>query len=381
MQDFAAPPAPSPAAPAPAHADLADATLWRTPVDQTTGQDLIDVAPPPWAVSQAPQMPDTATGRPHGTAQGWSSPAARIPSAATHRARIVVLEGPAADTPADRLDEEFDVVYRIQGPINAERLNHVLAHCRPRLLLLKHSLDTIDVRLITACLAYQIQILVLARPIYGLLRPARMRRYGGLPWLQLRCGTGDLGEARVKRAVDLALILLASPVLIPLMVLVTVVVGMTGPPLYVQTRVGAGGRLFRLVKFRSMRVGAETGTGPAMAILNDSRVTAIGRLLRRSRLDELPQMWNVLRGDMSLVGPRPERPEFIADFQRLPHYDLRHLIRPGLTGIAQLTGGYAATVEEKLRCDLLYLNCRSLRLDLMLLLLTVLDLVRGFPRG
>jgi lipopolysaccharide/colanic/teichoic acid biosynthesis glycosyltransferase len=305
----------------------------------------------------------------------------RAASPSQHRVRVVVLEGAAPDTPIDRLDEEFDVAFRVPGPIDPERLNAVLARCRPKLLLLKHSLDNIDVRLITACLAYQIQIMVLARPIYGLLRPARMRRFGGLPWLQLRCGTGDPGEARIKRIVDLALVLLATPVLLPLLVLIAAVIGVTGPPLYFQTRVGAGGRQFRMVKFRTMQVGAESGTGPTVATSNDSRITRVGRLLRRVRLDELPQMWNVLRGDMSLVGPRPERPEFIAGLQGLPHYDLRHLIRPGLTGIAQLTGGYAATVEEKLRCDLLYLNCRSLRLDFMLLLLTLLDLVRGFPRG
>jgi lipopolysaccharide/colanic/teichoic acid biosynthesis glycosyltransferase len=84
---------------------------------------------------------------------------------------------------------------------------------------------------------------------------------------------------------------------------------------------------------------------------------------------------------MSLVGPRPERPEFVAELRRLPHYDLRHLIRPGMTGVAQLTGGYAATAEEKLRCDLLYLHCRSMRFDLMLLVVTIVELFRGFPRG
>jgi lipopolysaccharide/colanic/teichoic acid biosynthesis glycosyltransferase len=88
-----------------------------------------------------------------------------------------------------------------------------------------------------------------------------------------------------------------------------------------------------------------------------------------------------MRGEMSLVGPRPERSELIATFGNVPHYDLRHLVRPGLTGIAQLTGGYGASVEEKLRCDLLYVGCHSPRLDLMLLARTLLDLLRGFPRG
>jgi lipopolysaccharide/colanic/teichoic acid biosynthesis glycosyltransferase len=172
------------------------------------------------------------------------------------------------------------------------------------------------------------------------------------------------------------------PLLIPVMILITLAVCVSGPPLYRQERVGAGGRQFKMVKFRTMRVDAERTTGPALATAGDKRVTRVGRVLRRFRLDELPQLWNVVRGQMSLVGPRPERPEFVAELRvQLPDYDLRHLLRPGMTGIAQLTGGYAATAAEKLRCDLLYLHCRSLRFDLKLLVLTVIDLLRGFPRG
>ncbi|MFY1635534.1 sugar transferase [Solwaraspora sp. WMMB335] len=295
--------------------------------------------------------------------------------------RVLVLEGTGPGTPADHLDREFDVAVRLRGPVDPELLPDLLAHYRPRLLLLKDSLDIIDLRLIAACRAYQIPILVLARPVYGLFRPARLRRYGGLPWFQLRPGPGIPGDVRAKRVLDLLLIVLAAPVLIPLLLLVGTAVAMTGPPLYLQTRVGAGGRPFKLVKFRTMHVDAESSTGPTLATADDSRITRLGRILRRTRLDELPQLWNVLRGEMSLVGPRPERPEFIGDFHQLPDYHLRHLSRPGLTGIAQLTGGYAATVEEKLRCDLLYLHCRSLRLDLTLLMLTVVELCRGFPRG
>jgi lipopolysaccharide/colanic/teichoic acid biosynthesis glycosyltransferase len=106
---------------------------------------------------------------------------------------------------------------------------------------------------------------------------------------------------------------------------------------------------------------AEAETGPVLAGRKDQRVTGVGALLRRLRFDELPQIWNVLCGHMSLVGPRPERSEFVAELRNLPDYDLRHLIRPGLTGIAQLTGSYAATAEEKLRCDLPYVNGPTLR--------------------
>ncbi|MEH1127936.1 sugar transferase [Micromonospora sp. CPCC 206061] len=295
---------------------------------------------------------------------------------------MVVLEPRTTECPPDRLDEEFDVAFRLASSMEPEQLHALLAQCRPRLLLVKGSLDSIDARLTAVCLAHDVEIMILAKPVYGLLGPARVRRFGGLPWLRLRCGAGRPGHARVKRCLDLALVLLSLPLSIPLMLLIAGAVSTSGPPLYLQRRVGEGGRLFRMVKFRTMHVGAERETGPVLAGPNDSRITRVGRLMRRSRLDELPQLWNVLRGEMSLVGPRPERPEFIADIRlQLPDYDLRHHIRPGLTGIAQLTGGYAATVEEKLRCDLLYLNCRSLRLDLSLLVLTILDLLRGFRRG
>ncbi|MDG4786349.1 sugar transferase [Micromonospora sp. WMMD1102] len=292
---------------------------------------------------------------------------------------MLVLEPPDGDRTPDGLADEFEVAARLPLTPRMEQLDEALRHWRPRLLLCKLRLDQLDERLVAVCLARNVDILVLAHPVYGLLQPARLRRFGGLPWLRLRPARS--GEQRIKRTLDLTVTLLGMPLLIPLLLLITVAAGLGGPPLYVQERVGAGGRRFRMVKFRTMHPDAERDTGPALAGVDDDRVTRVGRLLRRFRLDELPQLWNVLRGDMSLVGPRPERPEFVASFRDLPHYELRHSIRPGLTGIAQLTGGYAATVEDKLRCDLLYLHCRSLRLDLLLVLLTIAELFRGFPRG
>jgi len=297
------------------------------------------------------------------------------------RIRVAVLESDGPTTPADRLDEEFDVAVRLPAPPSADDLASLLSRVRPRMLLSKHSLESIDEHVVAVCRSLGVEIMVLARPVYGLLRAPTMHRFGGLPWMRLRPGPSRAGGERLKRCFDLTLILLSAVVVVPLMLMITAAVGFTGPPFYLQHRVGAGGQLFRVVKFRTMQCGAERDTGPVLVRPGDPRITRIGGFLRRTRLDELPQLWNVLRGDMSLVGPRPERPEFIAEFRRMPHYDLRHLIRPGLTGIAQLTGGYAATVDEKLRCDLLYLNCRSLRVDLTLLAMTVIELLRGFPRG
>lgn len=324
------------------------------------------------------------------TLHGGGVPGARVPLAEdafsrpavtrSKRPRVVVIDT-STETVSDRLDEEFDVVARLSFPLEVTELDVVLTAHRPEMILCKVALDSLDHRLMQPFLVPGVRLLVLARPLYGLLGVARIYRFGGLPWLRLR-GPGQQRMGLVlKRGIDVLAVLLSAPLVLALVLIVGAVICWDGPPLYSQQRVGAGGRCFRLFKLRTMLVDAERDTGPVLAGPDDSRVTAVGRVLRRLHLDELPQLWNVLRGDMSLVGPRPERPEFTAQFRDLPHYDLRHEIRPGITGIAQLTAGYAATVDDKLRCDLLYVNCRSMRLDLRLLVRTFADVLRRIPRG
>jgi lipopolysaccharide/colanic/teichoic acid biosynthesis glycosyltransferase len=156
-----------------------------------------------------------------------------------------------------------------------------------------------------------------------------------------------------------------------------------GPVLYSQVRAGRLGRPFRLWKLRTMCVGAERATGAAFTAAADPRVTRVGRLLRKSRIDEIPQLWNVLRGEMSIVGPRPERPEFVAELSaRYPLFRHRTSIRPGITGWAQVQQGYVADwrgFEEKLSYDLYYMQHRSISLDLLILwhTLKTLILLRG----
>lgn len=144
-----------------------------------------------------------------------------------------------------------------------------------------------------------------------------------------------------------------------------------GPVLYSQERAGRQGRPFIIWKFRSMCQDAERGRGPAWAKRNDARVNRVGRLLRRTRLDELSQLWNILRGDMGIVGPRPERKDFAAQLAELSQlYDYRLAVRPGLTGRAQINNGYAGSVEqsvEKLGYDLYYFRHMSISLDLLIL--------------
>lgn len=188
----------------------------------------------------------------------------------------------------------------------------------------------------------------------------------------------------VKRLLDIALSLVGLTVAAPVMAMVALALRLTspGPVLYSQTRVGKDGHPFTIYKFRSMRVDAEAASGAVWSTENDPRVTRVGRFLRRTRLDELPQLWNVLRGDMSFVGPRPERPEFIADLTRqIPFYGQRHVVRPGLTGWAQVRHRYGSTIEdaqEKLQYDLFYIKHLSLAFDLYILVETVKTvLVRG----
>ena len=188
--------------------------------------------------------------------------------------------------------------------------------------------------------------------------------------------SGGFRKTRTLRAVKRLSDLLASAGMLlalgPVMAVVAALIKLTshGPVLYHQQRVGQRGRVFVIRKFRSMRTDAEANTGAVWARQNDDRVTPIGRLLRLTRLDELPQLWNVLVGDMSLIGPRPERPEFVDMLrEKIPFYGERHAIRPGLTGWAQVRYAYGASVEdamEKLQYDLFYMKNMSLALDLVI---------------
>ena len=202
----------------------------------------------------------------------------------------------------------------------------------------------------------------------------------GIPLLQFRHGLDIDGPKIVlKRGFDAVVAALALVVLSPVLLVVALLVRLTsaGPVLLHQERVGLHGARFRMQKFRTMRADAEEDTGPVWAAEDDPRRTAVGRFLRRFSLDELPQLWNIVTGKMSLVGPRPERPVFVAEFkERLPRYADRHQVRPGLTGWAQVNDLRGQTdVEERLLYDLYYIESWSLQFDLKILLIT---LVRVF---
>jgi sugar transferase (PEP-CTERM system associated) len=181
----------------------------------------------------------------------------------------------------------------------------------------------------------------------------------------------------VRRELSVVFSLIGFILTLPLFPLIMFAIRLDskGPVFYTQTRVGKNGRLFKLLKFRTMRQDAEAANGPQWAVDNDPRVTRVGRFLRSLRLDDIPQLWCVLRGDMALVGPRPERPEFVEWLSKeIPYYGVRHAMRPGLTGWAQIKYKHVSTVEdarEELQYDLFYIKNASIGLDLLIMFQTL----------
>ncbi|MFZ5815423.1 MAG: sugar transferase [Bacillota bacterium] len=182
------------------------------------------------------------------------------------------------------------------------------------------------------------------------------------------------GTRLLKRGIDLVVSSIGLVLALPIMAVVAAIVALDspGPIIFKQTRVTRDGRLFTMYKFRTMVHDAERETGPVMATAEDPRTTRVGRFLRTTRLDELPQLLNVVMGDMSLVGPRPERPIFVAAFsEEVAWYSHRLRVKPGLTGLAQIAGRYSTSVEDKLRYDLLYACSQSLAADIRILVKTL----------
>lgn len=186
-----------------------------------------------------------------------------------------------------------------------------------------------------------------------------------------------------KRISDVVFCTILLILALPIMLVTMLLIGMESgfPVLFRQERVGLNGRLFNVIKFRSMRLDAEADGKPVWARSSDDRVTRVGRIIRKLRIDELPQLFNVLKGDMSLVGPRPERPFFVDQLTReIPFYAVRHSVKPGVTGWAQVCYHYSATVEdaaEKLQYDLYYVKNHSLFLDMYILFETIGVVVTG----
>ena len=208
----------------------------------------------------------------------------------------------------------------------------------------------------------------------GMVRPS---------WLIFSPKTPDTQFKIISRQAlyrTLALIGMIATAPIAILTVILIKLESPGPYLYKQERVGKNGRTFELIKFRSMRVDAEE-EGPVWAAADDDRVTLVGRVIRKIRIDEIPQFWNILKGEMSFIGPRPERPHFVSQLAReIPYYEHRHLVAPGLTGWAQIKYPYGASLEDarrKLEYDLYYIKNQSLTLDIIILLETVKTILFG----
>ncbi len=207
----------------------------------------------------------------------------------------------------------------------------------------------------------------------------RVDEFEGLPFLHINEVPMTVVGAFWKRMTDLVLSFLALILLAPFFLLIACVIALSspGPIFYRQERMSLDGSTFWMFKFRSMQVNAEEESGAVFARKNDTRRTVLGAFLRATSLDELPQLWNVLKGDMSLVGPRPERPMFVQQFrQQLPYYMFRHRVKSGITGWAQVNGWRGDTsLERRLECDLYYIKNWSYSFDLKIIVLT---LIKGF---
>lgn len=206
-----------------------------------------------------------------------------------------------------------------------------------------------------------------------LLQHARLVSAGDVPIIQLQGLLGNNSAGFAKRFMDIILSLLAMIILLPFGLLIALAIKLNsrGPVFYSQERLGLKGQQFKVHKFRTMVQDAEQQSGPVLSGENDPRVTAVGRFLRQTRLDEIPQFWNVLIGDMSLVGPRPERPFFVDQYSdEMPEFLYRHQIKGGLTGLAQVEGNYSTEPVNKLSYDLLYAQKNSLVFDFTILLRT-----------
>jgi len=213
----------------------------------------------------------------------------------------------------------------------------------------------------------------------GLHLKPHVEKIGRTPVIELSPNELPLSGLILKRTLDLTIAAGGLALLAPVMAVIALLIKATsrGPVFYVQKRVGLNGRPFKMYKFRTMWADAEKETGPVWARPNDPRVTPIGRVLRRTNLDELPQLWNVLKGDMSLVGPRPERPEFVEQFKPIiERYSHKHWVKPGMTGWAQVHSFRGQTdLNRRIEHDIYYIERWSLSLDLKILALT---LTRGY---
>jgi exopolysaccharide biosynthesis polyprenyl glycosylphosphotransferase len=272
-------------------------------------------------------------------------------------------EGTVGDLPC------LGTISEAESVVRKERIDHVF-------VALPHASSEAMMTLLDTLVRNTVGIHVVPDLLQFMVLRSRVEDLDGLPTINLSETPLEGWSRFVKRGFDLLVASLALIVLWPVMAVVSLLIWLEdrGPVFYRQVRMGLDGKPFEILKFRSMRVGAEAETGAVWADRDDPRRTKIGRLIRAWSIDELPQLWNVLVGDMSLVGPRPERPQFVEQFRaEYPHYMLRHKVRAGITGWAQVHGWRGNTsIRMRIEHDLYYIENWSLMLDLKILFMTLI---------
>ena len=250
----------------------------------------------------------------------------------------------------------------------------IFAKYRPDVVLLSGCVsEGIKSKIVLYCLEYSCNLYVVPNLYEIMIAQASLDQLQDTPVFQIRL-SGNSVKEQAKRVLDCIVAVAILFVTLPISLLSIIAIKLTssGPVFYVQERIGRHNKPFMLYKFRTMVNNAESATGPVLSSKNDARVTKVGRFLRATRIDELPQLINVLKGDMSIVGPRPERPVFVEQFnEKVPGYSYRHVINTGITGLAQISGRYSTSPEDKLRYDLLYAKEASPLLDVQIMMQTL----------
>jgi len=240
--------------------------------------------------------------------------------------------------------------------------------------------EDLKMEILLHCMNYRKEVFLIPEVFEIALVNADVIHLDETPVIHLDTYSLSFEQRLFKRLFDLAATLAALPLLLPFFAVIAAGVKLSskGRVFYSQDRVTSGGRIYKIYKFRTMYEGAESLTGPVLASEGDERVTPYGGILRRYHLDELPQLINVLKGEMSLVGPRSERPYFAERFSRdINGYDIRNNVKAGLTGYAQIFGNYGTEAELKLKYDILYINNYSLLLDIKLIFQTIDTIIKG----
>jgi exopolysaccharide biosynthesis polyprenyl glycosylphosphotransferase len=288
---------------------------------------------------------------------------------------FISLDG-EGETSAPLPEKVLGSVQNLPAVMNSNPVQNIL------IALDTHQKDVV-LNIVSLSTGYDVSIKIIPDMYDIISGQARTNQIYGFPLIEIMPHIMQPWEESAKRLMDILISIIILSLSAPVWIIVAIAIKINSPGrlVYSQERVGKDGRVFRMHKFRSMYQDAEAKTGPVWATTNDPRVTSVGRFLRKTRLDEIPQFMDVLRGDMSLVGPRPERPHFVEQLaQEIPLYKRRLSVKPGITGWAQIKQGYDTSLDDvrsKVKYDLFYIENMSFRMDIKILLMTFYTMIAG----